>query len=154
MSIGAEILSALKTRLEGIRTSNSYGLTVKSVKVNTSSPTLNISAMECPLIEIVDEGEEYEHNASSSYWANINILLYLVAEKSWTDSQMQDFMSNIRKALFGGSASATGNTGVTLGGKVSGIWLVGAAADLNMIDTNRVYIMRIRLRSHRTTYSD
>lgn len=154
MSIGADILTALKARLDTIKVANGYDLTIKSVSVNSSAPTLSVAALSLPLVEIVDEGDDYEHQASSSYWANTNILLYLVAQKSWTDAQMQDFMSNIRRAIYGGSASASGNTGVTLGSKVSGIWLVGAASDLNMVESNRVYIMRIRLRSHRTTYSD
>jgi hypothetical protein len=153
-SIGAQILSALKTRLETIQTSAGYDVSIKQVRVNESFPTLSAPAMDLPAIEIHDDFEEYQHQASSSYIALTNVLLYLVAEKSSSDASMQDFMSSVRKALFGASANASGNTGVTLGGTVIDLELVGAASDMNMIESNRVYIMRIRLRSHRRTYSD
>ncbi|WP_460986766.1 hypothetical protein, partial [Staphylococcus aureus] len=77
----------------------------------------------------------------SSYWANTLVILYLVAEKTWTDVQLEDLLADVRKCLFGGSSSASGNTGVTLGGKVSSIHLVDAVSDLNMIESNRVYLM-------------
>lgn len=154
MSIGGEILTALQSRLQTITTGAGYGNTIKGVRLNTSEPTLNASVIDLPLIEIITEGETYEHNASSSYWATTTVILYLVAEKAYTDVQMENLMTDIRKALFGGSANASGNTGVTLGGKVSSMHLVDAVSDLNMIESNRVYMIRIRLRSHRTTYSD
>lgn len=154
MTRAGDILTALKTRLETITATNGYGTTVRSVSLDNSQPTLQVAEVDLPLIEIMNEEERYEHGASSSYWANTTVVLYLVAPKPWTDVQMEQFLTDIRKALYGGSANATGNTGVTLGGTVQGIELLGAVSDLNMIDSNRVYMLRIRLRSHRTTYSD
>lgn len=154
MSIGGDILTALKARLETIAATAGYTNTLRLVRLNTSEATLNAPSLDLPLIEIIQESEQYEHNASSSYWANTLVILYLVTEKSWTDVQLEDLLSDVRKCLFGGSSSASGNTGVTLGGKVSSIHLVDTVSDLNMIESNRVYLMRIRLRSHRTTYSD
>lgn len=152
--IAADILEALKARLETIKTAAGYVTNVRKVSLDSSEPTLSKAAMDLPIIEIWDEIEEYEHGASSSYWANQTVILYLVAEKSWTDRKMQQFQTDVRKCLFGGSANANGNTGVTLGGKVSKIELVDSRSDLNMIDSCRVYMMRIKLRSHRTTFSD
>lgn len=154
MTIGGDILLALKARLQTIRTANGYGTDVKEVRLDFATPTLNTAETDLPLIEIHDEAEEYEHGASSGYWANTMTVLYMVAPKAWTDVMMQQFLTDVRKALYGGSSNATGNTGITLGGKVSKIELLAAIGDLNMIESNRIYMLRIMLRSHRTTFSD
>ena len=154
-SIGAEILTALKARLETITTAAGYGSTVKKVYLDRIGPASAESAIDLPCIQIMQDHEDYQHNgASSTYQADQFIVLFLVAEKQWSDAQMEDFMRDVRKCLYGGAADASGNTGITLGGKVSGIWLVGAVADLNMIDSNRVYQLTVKLRSTRTTYRD
>lgn len=152
-SIGAQILTALQARLQTIKTTAGYANTLKSVRLNTSEPTLSTSEMDLPLLEIIEDGETYDHDMGTSYWAEQVIILYLVAPKAWTDSQMQDLLTDVRKCLFGGTADASGNTGMTLGGLLSGgMRLIDATADLNMISSNRVYMMRVRLRSQRTTF--
>ncbi len=154
MSIGGTILTALQARLETITTAAGYTNNVKSVHLNYSEPTLNTSAVDLPLIEIINDSETYEHNAGSSYWADTVVSLYIVAEKSFTDIQMEDLLSDIRKALYGGTSDATGNSGMRLGGAVDSLHLLDTHTDLNMIETNRAWLMRIKLRTHRTTYRD
>lgn len=154
MSIGADILTALKERLDTVKIANGYDLDIATVRLDKSEPTLNTPSNELPLVEIINESEKYIHGASSLYECVTSVILYMVAEKAWTDSQMEDFKSNIRRALFGGAPHAGANNGVTLNGKVTRIALVDSKSDLNMIDANRIYLMTITLHSHRRTYED
>lgn len=151
-STGGNVLSALKARLLTIQETAGYSVSIKSVILDASVPTLNLPAMDLPAIEIMNLAESYDHSASAHYVASMDVILSMIAEKAWTDSQMEDFKRDVIRALYGGASDASGNTGVTLGGTVAGIELVDAQGDLNMIESNRVYLLRVRLRSHRTTY--
>lgn len=154
MSVGADILAALQTRLSGISTGAGYATDVKSVIINNSQMGMATGETDLPLIEIKDDVEVYEHEASSSYWANTFMLLFLVGPAGWPDSSFQNLMADVRKALFGAGPSATGNTGLPLTPRCNSIELVDAASDLNLVNSNRMYLMRIRVRSHRITYRD
>lgn len=149
-----DALEALRTRLLTIKETAGYGISVKTVRVNEAQPTLNVAEKELPLIEIVDEAETYDHSGSSTYIAKMGVVLYAVAPKGWTDFQMQRFLADMRRAIYGGTADASGNTGITLGGKVEKILLLNSAGDLNMLDSCRVYMLRIQLHQQRTTYRD
>ena len=153
-SIGAQILLALQAQLKTIKVAAGYLNDLKDVVMDQRPPSLNTSVVDLPQIQIMQESEKYQHNLGSSYWSFTDILLYLVAEKAWTDAMMEDLKKDVRTCLFGGSASASGNTGITLGGLLQKIELVDSVADLNMIESNRIYLLRIRLHSHRTTYRD
>lgn len=154
MSIGADILAALAARIATVTTAGGYAKTVKRVLVNNSQPTLTLSEADLPLVEVKDDAEVYEHEASSTYWANTLVCLFLVGPSSWSDGDFQDLMADIRRAIFGGGAAASGNTGLPLHARASLVELVDAASDLNMLSSNRTYLMRLRIRSLRTTYRD
>lgn len=152
-SRGRLILEALAAQLATISTSIGYSTTVRRIISSFGEMTLNTPEVDLPLIEIVNEEENYEHEASASYWANMTVILFLVAPKIWTDGQMEDFKSDIIKCLFGGSANASGNTGITLGGVVQSIHLINSRGDLNLIESNRTYVLRIRMTSQRRSYT-
>lgn len=151
---GGDILEALEQRLKLIKQSAGYDNTIKHVRLNDSEPTLNTAEQDLPLIEIFDEGDDYEHGSGSSLWAFVTITLYIVAPKAYTDKQMQSILADVRRNLFGGTSDATGNLGITLGGKIAGMELINSKSDMNMIASNRVYLLRFRMRDHRTTYRD
>lgn len=154
MSVGADILAALVTRLQTVTETAGYSTTIKTVLLNNSQPTLIAGEADLPLVEVKDDTEVYEHEAASSYWANTIVLLYLVAPGSWSDARMQDWMSDIRRAIFGRGPTASGDTGLPLHPRVSTVRLLDACSDLNLVSSNRAYIMRLHLRSLRITYRD
>jgi len=154
MSKNAEIFTALRARLETIQTSAGYTNDVKAVVTGRSRMTLNMPEAELPFVEVLKDSETFDHGASASYWSELLLVIFMVAPREWEDTQMEDLLEDVRKCLFGGSASANGNTGITLGGLIAGMHLVDSHSDLGLIESNRIFSMRIRLRSHRVTYRD
>jgi hypothetical protein len=153
-SRGRLIIEALKDQLATISTTIGYSVTVRRIIYSIAEMTLNTPETDLPLIEIVSEEDSYNHEgASASYWSELTVILFLVAPKEWTDGMMEDFKSDIIKCLFGGSANATGNSGITLGGVVQSINLLNCRGDLNLVEANRTYVMRLRLTSLRKTYT-
>lgn len=150
----ATAIESLKTRLLTIKESASYSATVKEVEIDGSEMMMNVGEARLPRIEIFDDQEDYNHEVGVSYWSRLNLILFIGAPKSWTNTQMHNLCQDIRKAMFGGTSDATGNTGIPLDQKTRGIELVSLNGDLNMIETNRIYVMRICLVGHRVTYSD
>ncbi len=151
MSVGADLLLAIKARIESIRTTAGYNHTVKTVLLNNSQPTMRTSEADLPLVEIKDDAERYEHAASANYFANTVVCFFLVGPREWTDGQFQDLMSDVRRCIYGNGAAASGNTGLPISG-VQSVELVDAASDLNMVGSNRTYMMRMLFRSSRITY--
>lgn len=153
-SRGRLAIEALRDQLLTISETAGYSVTVRRVIYSLAEMTMNTPEADLPLIEIISEEEVAEHlQASSSYLSQMTIILLLVAPKDWTDGRMEDFKSDIMKCLFGGSANASGNTGVTLGGAVQSIHYLNCRSDLNLVDANRTYFFRIRLDSLKRTYT-
>ncbi len=153
-SLGGQIFTAIRTRLETIQTSNGYLNDVKKVVTGRARMTLDMPEPDLPYIEVLKDSDNYDHNAGSSYWEDRVLVIFMVAPREWEDVQMEDLMQDVRQCLFGGSANATGNTGMTLSGLVQSMHLIDSHSDLGLIESNRIFSMRIRLRSHRTTYRD
>lgn len=151
-SIGRLAIEALATRLRTLTLANGYDHDMKRVITDSSEMGINLPETDLPTVEIVNDITPYEHMASSSYWAEQHVILFIVAPKSWTDGQMEDLLADIKKCLYGGSASASGNTGITLDGAVQSIHLVQSAGDLNLIEANRTYVLKIILKTLRITY--
>lgn len=148
-----QAFEALATQLATITVSAGYRQTVRTILTDFSKLNLNVAESDLPLIEIVDDMTTYQHMASASFWAEMNVILFVVAPKAWTDGQMEDLISDIMKCLFGGSSNASGNTGITLGGVVQSIHLVDSRGDLNLIESNRTYIFKIMMKQLRKTYT-
>lgn len=153
-SRGAKILEALEARLKTLTSANGYLTNVRTVRGTKSEMDISTASRDLPSIEIINNDETYNHLASAMYESQQSVILLLVAEKSWTDQQMEDFKSDIRKCLFGGSSSASGNTGVTLGGVCTSLYLVSSKSDLNLVDANRIYTLTIAVHDNRITYRD
>lgn len=153
-SKGSLILTALKTRLESITLAHGYRVDIKEVKLNTIDINMNYPSSDLPKIAILNDKARNEQAVSAQYVNNMNVWLQLVAEPEWTDLQMEDFKSDIRQALFGDSPSASGNTGITLGGKITRIDMGEEINDLHMLKVNRVSAMQFTLVSHRISYRD
>lgn len=152
MSKGSEILTALKSRLESIKTSNGYGRTIKKVRLSRSGMDLDIPTQDCPLIEIYQESATVESGASAHLLVTYTILLLLIDKKDQTDEAMEDFQAEVRAAIYGDSPSALGNSGITLGGKAVKCQWLGTDYDLNLIEANRRCVMTWTITSNQSTY--
>lgn len=152
MSNGARILQALKTRLETIRTANGYGRTVKTVRLTKSGMDLDIPSQDCPIIEIYQDSASVESGASAHIMVTYSILLVLIDAKDQTDEGMEDFMADVRVAIYGGGPLAFGNTGITLDGNAVKCQWMGTDYDLNMIEANRRSVMTWNIVSSQSTY--
>jgi hypothetical protein len=157
MSAGSDILNALKERLESIRTDNGYPLTVKAVKLNTSTITFDIPLTSCPLIEIIQGPEEYEHAASGQLEVVTSLIIRLVHQKGKTDSDMEEFKSSVIRAIYANSYTGNTNAGVGLArsGRNTIVFprLIRCETDLNLLEKNRIYGLLFELRSNRQTWS-
>lgn len=152
MSKGSEILAALKTRLESITVANGYGRTVKKVRLSKSGMDLDIPTQDCPLIEIYQENANVESGASAHILVTYTILLLLIDKKDQTDEQMEDFQAEVRAAIYGNSPTASGNSGITLGGKAVKCQWMATDYDLNLIEANRRCVMTWTIVSSQSTY--
>lgn len=152
MSKGSEILSALKSRLESITTTNGYGRTIKKVRLSKSGMDLDIPPQDCPLIEIYQESAKVDSGASAHMLVTYTILLLLIDKKDQTDEEMENFQADVRAAIYGDSPSASGNSGITLGGKAVKCQWMGSDYDLNLIEANRRCLMTWTIVSNQVTY--
>lgn len=154
MSKAGDILLALQSRLQTLREDQGYAHTLVSVNLTKATLALNKPDYDCPYIDILNNDERYKHGASGHYETLTSVLLFVVMPKEWDDVQIENLKTDIRKCLYGGAPDASGNTGSTLGGKVSRIELVGCKGDLNMVDSARVAVIELSLSDHRVTYRD
>ena len=148
------ILDALKTRLLTIKKAAGYACDLQDVSIGSSGPGLDKAQDACPYIDVIQDVESYKHGASGHYECKSDMLLFTVMPKNWDDGDVAALKRDIRKALFGGTSDATGNTGSTLGGTVTRIELVNCKSDLNMVQANRVIVVEISVYDHRVTYRD
>lgn len=152
MSKGADILVALRARLETITIANGYGRTVKKVRGSKSAMDFDVPPSDCPLIEIVQEAAEVDHAGSASIMVDYTFFLLLVDKKDASDEQMEDFQQDVRFAIYGDSPSASGNSGITLGGVVVSCKWRSTKYDLNLVEANRRCVMEWTIRSSQSTY--
>jgi hypothetical protein len=152
MSQGADILTALKSRLQSITVANSYGRTIKNVRLSRSGMDLDIPPQDCPIIEIYQESADVESGASAHIIVTYTILLLLIDRKDQTDEGMEDFQADVKAAIYGAGPAASGNTGITLGGKAVKCQWVGSDYDLNLIQANRRTVMTWQITSSQSTY--
>lgn len=152
MSVGSEILQALKARLETITVARGYGRTVKKVRLSRSGMDLDIPPQDCPLIEIYQDNASVASGASAHMLVTYTILLLLIDKKDQTDEQMEDFQADVRAAIYADSSSGNGNSGITLGGKAVKCQWTDTAYDLNLIEANRRCVMTWTIVSSQTTY--
>ncbi len=152
MSVGSQILTALKARLEKVTVANGYGRTIKKVRLSRSGMDLDIPRQDCPIVEIYQESATVETHSNAHMLVTYTILLLLIDKKDQTDEQMEDFQADVRAAIYGDSPSASGNTGITLDGKAVKCQWIGTDYDLNLIEANRRCVMTWTIVSSQSTY--
>lgn len=152
MSKGSDILTALKARLETITVPNGYGRTVKKVRLSRSGMDLDIPPQDCPIIEIYQESATVESGASAHLMITYTILLLLIDRKDQTDEHIEDFIADVRAAIYGNSPTALGNSGITLNGKAVKCQWIGTDYDLNLIQANRRCVMTWTITSSQSTF--
>lgn len=157
MSKGADILLALKERLESINIANGYPLSVKQVKLNSASITFDFPVTSCPFIEIIQGPEEYEHNASGHLGVTQTIILRLIHAKGKTDADMEEYKSAVIRALYANSYTGNSNGGINLASNgrhnLTNLKLLRCETDLNLLEKNRIYGLLFELKSNRQTWS-
>ena len=152
MSKGSDILTALKARLEKITVTNGYGRTIKKVRLSKSGMDLDIPPQDCPLIEIFQESSTVESGVGAHLMVTYTILLLLIDRKDQTDEGIEDFIADVRAVIYGDSPTASGNSGITLGGKAVKCQWLGTDYDLNLIQANRRSVMTWTITVSQSTY--
>jgi hypothetical protein len=142
-------LLALKERLEKMTTSNGYPFSVKKVFLNDLKRlSIDIPAMECPSIEIIQDNELFEHK-HQTLDVSSSIFLRLVHNSKATDEDMEVFKSMVIRCLY--KDSPLEGLGTPLSpllereGKFTNtsLSLKECVSDLGMIEANRVYALSL-----------
>jgi hypothetical protein len=157
MSQGANILNALKERLETITVANGYPLSVKTVRLNNATITFDVPVTSCPLIEIIQGPEEYQHAMGGQVDVTQSVIIRLVHAKGKTDADMEEFKSSVVRALYADSYAGNSNGGINLSSSgrhnLNMLRLIRCETDLNLLEKNRIYGLLFELKSNRQTWS-
>jgi hypothetical protein len=139
MSKGGDVLLAVQARLQKITLANGFPIGVKDVIIAKGQLTLNLPEAKCPLIEIIQGPENYDHQGAGQVEVSSAFILRLVNKKSSTDLDMETFKACVIRAIMGDSYTASGNSNLNFGGKIAAPKLVRCDSDYNMVDANRIY---------------
>jgi len=150
---GSLLLSGLKTRLESIRESNGYPLTIKNVLISHNEMTINTDASKCPIIEVVQGNEEYEHGVNGLMHKWTEIGFRLVAAKGADDSFMETFKSAVVRCIYSNSYSSQGNAGIHLADGVVMPRVIRCVPDYGVIQANRIYVLIFEVETITRTWS-
>ena len=144
----------LQKRLETIKISKGYPLDVLTVKLSPDM-SLRYNAFQLPLIEIILGDEEYEQKAGGNLVCFQEVILRLVAKKTFTDDDMANFKSAVIRCIFCDSYLNQGNAGSQNFGNDSNILqpkLMACVSDLNMIEANRIWNLLFKFQYITHTY--
>lgn len=150
---GEELLNALKSRLEKIQTANAYPISVKKVLVSHNELQINVESSSCPLIEIVQGVESYEHMPNGGMRKISDIGLRLIAKKGETDQYMERFKSAIVRCIYCDAYDKQGNDGIRLSSGVVHPRIIQTIPDYGVIEANRIYVVVFEVISNIQTWS-
>lgn len=152
MTQGSLLLDGLKTRLQKVTETNGYPLTVKQVIVSHNQMTLSMDPMKCPIVEIVQGIEEYEHKTGGSMEKWTEIGLRLVAAAGKDDAYMETFKSAIIRNIYADGYDKGGNDGIIISERVVHPRLVRCVPDYGVIEANRIYVLVFEIKSTCNTW--
>lgn len=143
-----DILQAIKTRLETIKTVNGYPINVTKVNSGKGLLTLNLNKDQLPLIDIVNGGLEIEQNyIGQTIKVRMPITLRLVMKKEAVDQDLIEFQSCVLRAIFNNNFNPQlgEKDAMKLNGLVSHMLLEAIHPDYNMIEANRMHDININV---------
>lgn len=144
MSVHGDIQVAIATRLQSLTAANGYGTDVRSVYHDEIPMGLELNDYQLPAIFLVD---------------NITpiAMKFPIAEQNWqftlqlwhnrvSDQVMWDFIKDVMKCIYANSPTAQRHDAWrSIHDKIIQIKPLSVAADLNMIEANRVYVLSFEL---------
>lgn len=136
------IIDALVERIKNIKEDRNFPLTVKKV---TAVPSLSTSYnnYDLPAVEIIEGDTKYETKTGGNTSCYTDVIIRIVAKKTWTDSDMAVFRSSIFRSLYADSYKDKTNSMATLviNGQHSLLKPVPVqcVTDLNMLDKHRIW---------------
>jgi hypothetical protein len=149
---GELLLDAVQARLRKITEANNYPLTVKDVWIHNEI-TLQLDAMKCPIIEVIQGPEVYEHHVGGAFTKWTELHLRLIASKNNDDKYMERFKSAVCRCMYCDGYDIKGNSGIRLSEGVVMPRMVRTIPDFGVIDANRVYVMVFEIESKTQTWS-
>lgn len=137
----AQIMDALASKMATITSGNGYDTSVQKVFHNEIPMGLDLDSYELPAVFVIGGDDSVEHNLQ---WVDGNWQIEVqLLHNDVTDAVMHDFVRDVNKAVFAGSATGDAtNAWRSLHPSITYIHLVGIEEDLNMIEANRFFIVK------------
>jgi hypothetical protein len=141
-SIDQDILEALKERLESIKVSNGYPLTVKKVNLDVSE--IQTTVQRTPHIDVMQGDEDYSVHSGGRMDILTEYIIRYAMPKNTSDAEMAEFKRSIALSIFNNSYSGIPkNAGIQLirNGRATIICPkpVVTVSDANCFDMNRIW---------------
>jgi hypothetical protein len=153
MSLKADIMQAIATRLETITTSNAYSLTLQKVYYDQIPMGIQLLSHNLPAMFLLDGDDRLrtENGCLVGEW-DFRIQLWYDAKK--TDFDMMNFVRDVYKCIYANSPNAERQDGFrALHPSLVEFKPVAISPDLNMIEANRIYELSFLVHYRTKLYS-
>lgn len=141
----AQIMDALAAKLATVTAGNGYDTDVQKVFHNEIPMGLQLDNHELPAVFVIGGDDTVDHKLQ---WVDGNWEIEVqLLHKDVTDSVMHNFVRDIAKAVFAGSATGTSSSAWrSLHPSITYIHILDVEEDLNMIEANRFFIVKLMLK--------
>ena len=140
----ALITDGLAERLRKITTANGYGTNVKKVFIDDIPMGLDFDEFEMPAILVIsgDDKAEMKHQCMYGSWHHELQLWH----NRVSDAVMNEFVRDVYKAIYADSPTLQRNTAFkSIHPSIYDVKPLPILSDLNMIETNRCYIVNLSI---------
>jgi len=140
MSLRGTLLDLLAARLDTIKETNGYDLTVKKVYYDKIPMGIQLASHEVPCIFLLDSDDRFkpEFKILDADWT-IDLQLW---NKQVSDKEQAKFVRAVFKAIFANSPTAERVDEFRIHPAIYGIVPDSVVNDLHMIEANRVTLVR------------
>ena len=153
MSMRDEILANLKTRLDSITTAAGYATNLFRVFKDQIPMGMSLEPHELPAILLIPGMTKIDPKPSNRINCEWTVYLQLI-DGAVSDSAMMNFVTDVGKAIFAGNATADRQDEYrTIHPSIYKLDIVAIEPDLNMIDSNRFFIVELNIK-FTTKYND
>lgn len=153
MSIRDEILTNLKSRLDTIKTAVGYSTNVFKIFKDQIPMGMSLEPHELPAVLLIPGMTKIDPKPSNRINCEWTVYLQLI-DGAVSDAAMMNFVTDIGKAIFAGNATADRQDDYrTIHPSIYKFDIVAIEPDLNMIDSNRFFIVELNIK-FTTKYND
>ena len=139
-SIRAEIGQAIATKLTQIKTANGYQTNVNAVYFDKIPMGIQLEPHELPSILLLS-GDDKPEMKNQCWFGNWEFYIQLIHDQV-SDEVMDVFVRDVFKAIFAGSPTAQSESFYKqLHHRIYKVSPLSIEPDLNMIDSNRCYVI-------------